>query len=110
VDDIYYLDRLNCQVNLLQKNPAIAAAFSDYICRSENDYNFGHNPSEITAAATQLSRVDTFRTPHPSVIFRKSAVLSVGGYQVDVIPAEDLGLWVGLSSKFELHTVAVPLL
>ena len=110
VDDFYSLDRLNCQVELLQKNPAIAAVFSDYVCWSETDYNLGYIPTGITAAATQLSLVDTFRTPHPSVMFRKSAVLSVGGYQVDDFPAEDLGLWIRLSSKFELHTVALPLL
>jgi glycosyltransferase involved in cell wall biosynthesis len=110
VDDIYSLDRLNCQIELLQSDSAIGAVFSDYVCWSESEDNLGYIPSGITSSATKLSLVDAFRTPHPSVMFRKSAVLSVGGYQVDDFPAEDLGLWIRLSSKFELHTVALPLL
>ena len=110
VDDFYSLDRLKLQVKMLQINPDTAAVFSDYIFWSEEKSNLGYMPTGISSTATKLSLVDAFRTPHPSVVFRKDAVLSVGGYQAADFPAEDLGLWLRLSRKFDLATVPSPLL
>jgi glycosyltransferase involved in cell wall biosynthesis len=110
VDDSYSLERLDLQVAYLRSNPDIVAVFSDYIFFSESKKNFGYMPTGVTPSATKLSLVDAFRTPHPSVTFRRSAVMQVGGYLEDDFPAEDLGLWIRLSSKYELGSLPLPLL
>ena len=110
VDDFYSIDRLKLQVNMLQANPDTAAVFSDYTFWSGEKSDLGYMPTGMSSSATKLSLVDAFRTPHPSVVFRKDAVLSVGGYQAADFPAEDLGLWLRLSRKFDLATVPFPLL
>lgn len=110
VDDLYSLDRINLQIKLLESNSNIAAVFSDYIFWSEGEANLGYIATAITDSATKLSLVDAFRTPHPSAVFRKSKVISVGSYRLTDFPAEDLGLWIRLASKFELATVPISLL
>ena len=105
VDDIYSINRLDLQVHLLQSNPKAGAVFSDYSFWSDERANLGYMASAVTALGTELSLVDAFRTPHPSVTFRRSAVKSVGGYRAEDFPAEDLGLWIRLSSKYELVSV-----
>ena len=50
------------------------------------------------------------RTAHPSVIYRKEAVLQVGGYRENDFPAEDLGLWIRLLECGDLATCPEELL
>lgn len=110
VDDSYLLERLDLQVAYLESHPAAAAVFSDYIFYSEGKRNLGYMATGVTPLATKLSLVDAFRTPHPSVTFRRSAVIQVGGYLAEDFPAEDLGLWIRLSSKYDLGSLPFPLL
>lgn len=46
------------------------------------------------------------RVPHPGVVYRKEAVLEVGGYRQADFPAEDLALWIRLCDGGEL--IGVP--
>jgi glycosyltransferase involved in cell wall biosynthesis len=45
---------------------------------------------------------------HPSVTFRKSAVLAVGGYDKTISHAEDYDLWLRLTSKKSNSVVSIP--
>jgi glycosyltransferase involved in cell wall biosynthesis len=110
VDDKYEKTRLDKQINLLEQEPDIAAVFTDYIFWNPEKGEIGLMPSGAIPSATKLSLVDAFRTPHPSVMFRKSAVGEVGGYFASEFPAEDLGLWIRLSNKFKIASIPEPLL
>jgi glycosyltransferase involved in cell wall biosynthesis len=110
VDDIYEISRLDKQVNLLELEPNVAAVFTDYVFWNPEKDEIGLMPSGAIPSATKLSLVDAFRTPHPSVMFRKGAVTEVGGYLESEFPAEDLGLWIRLSHKFEIASIPEPLL
>ncbi len=110
VDDIYEISRLDKQVNLLECEPDVAAVFTDYVFWNLEKGEIGLMPSGAIPSATKLSLVDAFRTPHPSVMFRKGAVTEVGGYLASEFPAEDLGLWIRLSRKFEIASIPEPLL
>lgn len=46
------------------------------------------------------------RVPHPGVVYRRDAVLEVGGYRREDFPAEDLALWMRLCDVG--HLVGVP--
>ena len=110
VDDLYRKDRLELQVRLLDSEQHVVAVFSDYVFWNQIRGDLGYMPTGVTCSATRLSVVDAFRTPHPSVTFRKSAVINVGGYLESEFPAEDLGLWLRLLNNYELASVSEPLL
>ncbi len=110
VDDLYALERLDLQASYLQSHPEVGAVFSDYTFFSSSADNLGYMSTGVVSFATKLSLIDAFRTPHPSVTFRRSAVLHVGGYLEEEFPAEDLGLWIRLSSRYQLGSIPMPLL
>jgi glycosyltransferase involved in cell wall biosynthesis len=110
IDDLYLAERIDLQLNYLESHPAVGAVFSDYVFFSEKEGSLGYMPTGFNSSATKLSIIDAFRTPHPSVAFRRGAILEVGGYLEEEFPAEDLGLWIRLSSKYELGSIPQPLL
>ena len=110
VDDIYETDRIQLQVEYLENNPEISAVFSDYVMVSPSGANLGVFPSAISPELTSFSLFSSQRTAHPSVMYRKSMVLSVGGYRLDDFPAEDLGLWIRLVKVSKIGSIPQSLL
>ncbi len=110
VDDKYSPNRISIQAEFMSENPNCAAVFSDYEIRSANNEVLGLIPTAISPVLTRFSLLNPQRTPHPSVMFRKSAVQSVGAYKIDDFPGEDLSLWINLSSSFEIATIPQTLL
>ena len=96
VDDSYAPNRLILQVQFLEANPEIVAVFTDYKMVNEFGTSLGIYPSAVTPELTAFSLVSSQRTAHPSVLFRRSSVIEIGGYQASDFPAEDLGLWIRL--------------
>lgn len=105
IDDSYHPDRLNRQVGTIGESPHISAVFSDYEITNVRGNNLGVIPSAVTENLTKLSLINHQRTAHPSVLLRKEAVISVGGYIHSDFPAEDYALWIRLSRISELRTV-----
>ncbi len=110
VDDKYSPNRISIQVEFMSKNPDCAAVFSDYEVRSANDEILGILPTAISPMLTRFSLLNPQRTPHPSVMFRKTAVQSVGSYKAEDFPGEDLSLWIELSTSYEIATIPQTLL
>jgi len=108
IDDIYSLDRIKIQRE--QINESTVAIFSDYQFISNTGVNLGNIPSPIFPPFVSLSLVLSQRTAHPSVIFLKDAVNSVGGYRENDFPAEDLSLWLRLSRSGNLKSIPKTLL
>lgn len=105
IDDKYSSKRISSQVQFMATNPNCAAVFSDYQILSADGRDLGVIPTAISPLLTRFSLLNPQRTPHPSVIFRKSAVIQVGAYSPDDFPAEDLSLWIKLSKSFEIATI-----
>ena len=95
VDDRYNPNRLKLQRELLTRDRA--AVFCDYTFTSEKNSKLGWIPCAVTPEATTISLISSQRTPHPGVIFNKSAVRDAGMYRPEDFPAEDLSLWLRLS-------------
>lgn len=110
VDDLYTKNRIRLQVEFLVNNPEISAVFSDYTMISSTGVPLGEFPSAISPELTAFSLFSAQRTPHPSVMYRKSAILSVGGYLQDDFPAEDLALWIRLVKKGKIASIPHSLL
>jgi glycosyltransferase involved in cell wall biosynthesis len=103
VDDEYTLNRINLQRQMISDD--VVAIFSDYSFISSSGVWLGSVPSAITSNPTKLSLVSSQRTPHPVALLNKASVVSVGGYQVEDFPAEDLGLWCRMIEEGEFLTV-----
>jgi hypothetical protein len=108
VDDRYRPDRISLQKQLITDETGVI--FSDYSFWSESNRYLGFSPSPINNAATILSLLSCRQTAHPSALLNRDAVMSVGGYNQDDFPAEDLGLWLRLSRECLLKSVPETLL
>jgi len=100
VDDLYRKDRLDLQINLLKGK--VGLIFSDYRFKSLSDKEYGIIPTAIFSDAMSLSLLASQRSPHPSAMFLRNAVIEVGGYLEDELLVEDLGLWFRMNSKFDI--------
>lgn len=95
VDDKYAENRLDQQMAVAE-NQTIAI-FSDYEIWTPNGKSLGKIPSPVDSDAVRISLINSRRTPHPSVLYSREAVLAVGGYRAEDFPAEDLSLWLRMS-------------
>jgi glycosyltransferase involved in cell wall biosynthesis len=97
VDDRYPSSRIEETRKSINKD--VVAIFTDYQFTSDSGIGLGVIPSAIGANHTAISLVSSQRTAHPSVCFNKFAVQEAGGYIEEDFPAEDLSLWLRLSTK-----------
>jgi glycosyltransferase involved in cell wall biosynthesis len=107
-DDLYDPRRIALQSSAIL--PEIVGVFCDYSIFSDSGRKMGFIPSPIFPDETAISLIRSQRTPHPGVIFNVHAARSVGGYQVEDFPAEDLSLWLRLSRVGSLVSVPETLL
>ena len=110
VDDLYEKNRIEIQVKYLMANPKISAVFSDYKMVSPAGANLGTFPCAISPELTAFSLLCSQRTPHPSVMFRRCAVIAAGGYMPQDFPAEDLALWIRLTDRGRIASIPLVLL
>lgn len=93
-DDICLPQRFTEQLNFLLMHPAVSAV-SSWV--REFDGATGNNLGMRAPPVThhELKRFAKLRNPlnHPAVMYRRSAVKSVGGYQ-DEVGFEDYSLWI----------------
>lgn len=105
IDDLYDKNRIEIQMNAMVKNSDYGAIFSDYTILTFQGRKIGTIPTAIFPPLTKLSLINPSRTPHPSVVYRKSKILEVGGYQKSDFPAEDLSLWMRISQVSNIATI-----
>lgn len=108
VDDTYNFERIQKQSSMIKPN--VVAVFSDYEVLRPSGKSLGIIPSPVDPDAVDVSLVSSRRTPHPSVLFSKEAVISVGGYLPQDFPAEDLSLWLRLSREGLMKSIPEVLL
>ncbi len=111
-DDINVPDRLERQVAFLVAHPEIAAV-GGQINRLDDE---GLKHSRIARRPTDHQDIVTYmlRGPgmaHPTVLFRRSAVLEAGNYRnVGPVNVEDYDLWLRLAVHHRLANLPVSLL
>lgn len=114
-DDINLPDRLEEQVKFLAAHPDVALLgsllyFIDEQGISQKDlYPLPSDDNDIMHG--MLTRNTIF---HPSVMFRRSAVLQVGNYrdlylQWNKVNIEDYDLWLRVAQKYKLANLKIPL-
>ena len=103
VDDRYKSDRLALQKRLITNT--VAAIFCDYEFFSIKGKSLGSIPSPVYHQPSVMSLPFSQQTPHPGVMFNKTAVQSVGSYRTQDFPAEDISLWLRLARIGEIVSV-----
>lgn len=105
-DDVSLPKRFALQVEFLDATPhvALVGTASDVI--NENGYRIG----QITPPVKHEEIVAMLRTSncitHGSVMFRRAAFESVGGYDIRFPMAQDYDLWLRLSEVYHLANLA----
>jgi glycosyltransferase involved in cell wall biosynthesis len=109
-DDICELNRLEKQILFLESNPDVVAVGSQ-VRRLSSDGILGDIHFELpqTHEAIILRLIRLWSMWHPSVIFRREAVIKAGNYS-DKKPVEDYGLWMRLASIGRLANLPEALL
>lgn len=108
VDDKYTSDRVESQRELIKDETV--AIFTDYEFYLNGNESLGTVPTAINSMATKISLVNSQRTPHPGALINKEAVKSVGSYQKNDFPAEDISLWLRLAKIGDITGVPRSLL
>jgi Glycosyl transferase family 2 len=109
-DDIAVRDRLRWQVDFMERHPEVgvlggavefinAAGKSSHVCFTPTE------DREIKAALLRDSVI-----VHPTVLMRKNAFESAGGYRRVVVDAEDYDLWLRIADRFQLANLGTVVL
>jgi glycosyltransferase involved in cell wall biosynthesis len=110
-DDVSDANRLELQVKFLRDNPHIAAvgAFARFI--DEDGGSRGTLKLPISFDEIRWRLMFSNVMVHPSVIIRKEALESIGGYNEAFTYAQDFELWVRLvKSGYRLGNIPEPVL
>ena len=101
-DDISFPERLEKQVRYLDVHPEVAVLGTQVINIDANGHQVKYQvrmPCDPLKVACRM--VSLWSMYHPSVMFRKDVILSLGGYR-DIEGGEDLDLWLRVSAKAHL--------
>jgi Glycosyltransferase like family 2 len=102
-DDIALLERFARQVEFLRNHPKVdvVGGAQEHIDSKGYHLTVSREPKEHDEMQERaLSGVCPIN--HPSVMMRRKAVLAVGGYRVEMMPAEDLDLWLRMGERGRL--------
>lgn len=93
-DDIATPDRLEKQLRAFTENPdlsVVGAQIAEFMGAADNVVSYRQVPIEHD----RIVKFARFRSPfnHPAVMYKKSAVLAVGGYS-ELYRTEDYDLWI----------------
>jgi len=102
-DDIATPDRFKLQIEFMSLHPEVSV-LSGAVEEWSDDMISLLSTRLLPLHHAELVRFTRYRNPmsHPAVVFKKSAVLSVGGYSTKIFP-EDYLLWGLLMSNGFIH-------
>lgn len=115
-DDICHPDRFSQQLDYLRQNPSLALVGTDRDCIDmagnplEGASKLPFTPTDVLHATLVGPRIW-----HPTVIFKRSAILETGNYQDHSTPdepywSEDYDMWMRLQSRYLAATMPERLL
>lgn len=103
VDDVYSHRRIQTQFTLISSD--IGVIFGDYSFHDDRMKYLGYMPSPITNFGCLISLLYSQQTAHPLALINRKYFLKVNGYREEDFPAEDLSLWIRLSSVAKIVSV-----
>ena len=101
-DDLALPHRLAAQADYLDRHPAVVAVGGQVRVVDENGAALARGRFPVQAAACRAYLHYGAPFCHPSVMMRAEALQQAGGYRALFEPAEDLDLWLRLSTVGDL--------
>ena len=112
-DDIMINNRIITQINFMNNNPSCVLCGSNIISFINNKTEIGRSIHPLTITWDEYKKTKSdWILNHPTLCFKKSAVLTVGNYRKDIrMPFEDLDLELRILNKYKiLYNIQEPLL
>ena len=104
-DDISYPDRLRIQYEYIKRHPKIAVVGANMMIMNREGTVISKR--EYPTKSSELKKVMFRYSPfaHPVVMFRRQVFQEFGGYDVNMVPCEDINLWFQIGSKYEFASI-----
>jgi glycosyltransferase involved in cell wall biosynthesis len=109
-DDVMYPDRIEKQVEYLERNPNCVAVGGQIDIIDKDGNIIGHREYAIKDEDIKKNRFLFQPFAHPAVTLRKSTLEEIGLYPEDMWKVEDVKLFLILSTKGEFHNLEDTLL
>jgi glycosyltransferase involved in cell wall biosynthesis len=98
-DDVAMPNRLQIQVDYLDKNPAVYLVGSGFDLIDETGEVIYRNQTHIDPLGVRWKLLFGNCFAHSTVMYRREAVEKCGGYDVSMTPAEDYDLYIRFAAK-----------
>ena len=105
-DDISLPNRLELQLDFLEKHPEVALLGTGIYVIDENGNEI---EKRIMHPSPKKSLLKGNRFIHGSVMFRKSVIDELGAYNELFKNSEDYELWLRISQKYDVNNLTMPL-
>jgi glycosyltransferase involved in cell wall biosynthesis len=106
-DDVSLPDRFERQVAFLRANPDVLAVGGAYTITDQNGGELTTiRPPEQDPEIQARALSGLMAICHPTAMLRREALDAVGGYRKELVPAEDLDLWLRLGERGGLANLA----
>jgi glycosyltransferase involved in cell wall biosynthesis len=102
-DDVALPDRFARQVDFLRSHPEVdvVGGAQEHIDSKGYPLHVHYDP-QGHEEISELAMSGACPINHPSVIMRRKALLAAGGYEVEMMPSEDLDLWLRMGERGRL--------
>ncbi|MBI9021307.1 MAG: glycosyltransferase [Verrucomicrobia bacterium] len=112
-DDLFYPEKLRRQIELLESNPELAAAFTQVRCIDRNSQRLDGHVLEKIFATENRTRQQWLRHFFisgnclciSSAMIRRDVFEEAGGFNPLLIQIADLDLWIKTCFKKEIHII-----
>lgn len=104
-DDISTPDRFQKQFGFLKSHPKIVLCGSWADIIDESGKTIGHQRGDTNPKKIKKNLLSRNTFVHSSFFFRKSAILSVGGYSEEMRKAQDYDLLLKLAARFSIANI-----
>ncbi len=104
-DDVSMPNRLELQYSFMSNNPDIAVLGANITIVDKKGTVILKR--EYPTKSEELKKIMFLYSPfaHPVVMFRKKAFLEFGGYNLKMVPCEDIDLWFKIGSKYKFASI-----
>lgn len=114
-DDIMLPDRIQLQMDYLERNPHVDILGGGLFYLVKQDEGWGYDPNPVNHPSVvdrEIGKKSHWFINHPTVVYKKSKIQEIGGYDESLrgLP-EDYELWCrSLRKGLIIHNLPVPLI
>lgn len=109
-DDVILPGRFQLQMRLLREKPNVVCVGGQIELIDDQGNFLGRSHFSTHHRMTRLRMRSESPVAHPAAMYRTDLARAVRGYDNQLVPAEDFGLWVKLSRFGDIENVSEPII